>query len=283
MSNEFKINDNIEFDSEYTKRKFQKYLDEINEYNRKVANGEKPEVDLSEMMNKFKEKFDVEGVKTSPVEDNKLDELIEEIKKNLGNGYTNKELTIDERVESIDRGIEELNSQESNTNDNVFVDYTNMNSIDIKKVINNQSKLLKDKLADNVNSLEKDSTGLLFWNCKMILRNILMASNKLITKYRDDLTEEEYNIYNQVKITIENDENQWDNLELVRLTYSKINVLFSSSLNNNEEILVSFKCPKCGNIIKENCANVPNNIMKLDTMCSRCGTNIMFKNPNYRD
>lgn len=37
---EFKINNNISFEDEETKIEYQKYLDEINEYNRKVANGE---------------------------------------------------------------------------------------------------------------------------------------------------------------------------------------------------------------------------------------------------
>lgn len=54
MNNEFKINNNIVFEDEETKIEYQKYLDEINEYNRKVANGEKPDVDLSEITSKFK-------------------------------------------------------------------------------------------------------------------------------------------------------------------------------------------------------------------------------------
>ena len=54
MNNEFKINNNIVFEDEETKIEYQKYLDEINEYNRKVANGEKTDVDLSEITSKFK-------------------------------------------------------------------------------------------------------------------------------------------------------------------------------------------------------------------------------------
>ena len=44
---EFKINNNISFEDEETTIEYQKYLDEINEYNRKVANGETLEKDLS--------------------------------------------------------------------------------------------------------------------------------------------------------------------------------------------------------------------------------------------
>ena len=54
---EFRINDNITFEDEETKIEYQKYLNEINEYNRKIANGEKPEKDLTEITDKFKQKF----------------------------------------------------------------------------------------------------------------------------------------------------------------------------------------------------------------------------------
>ena len=56
---EFKINNNISFEDEETKIEYQKYLDEINEYNRKIANGETPEKDLSEIADEYKSKFKV--------------------------------------------------------------------------------------------------------------------------------------------------------------------------------------------------------------------------------
>ena len=42
----FKINNDILFEDEETKIEYQKYLDEVNEYNRKIATGEKLDKDL---------------------------------------------------------------------------------------------------------------------------------------------------------------------------------------------------------------------------------------------
>ena len=57
MNKEFKINDNIQFDSEETKVEFQKYLDEINDYNRKIQNGEDPGVNQADLLNKYRKKI----------------------------------------------------------------------------------------------------------------------------------------------------------------------------------------------------------------------------------
>lgn len=114
MNNEFKINNNIVFKDEETKVEYQKYLDEINEYNRKVANGEKPESDLSEIMSKFKEKFNVECAENNHIEDKKFDELMGKLNQSLDSNYTNTDLPIDEQIENIDKRIEELNKLEDN-------------------------------------------------------------------------------------------------------------------------------------------------------------------------
>jgi len=45
MNKEFEIKNNMTFEDEETKIEYQKYLDKINEYNRKVQNGEKPDFD----------------------------------------------------------------------------------------------------------------------------------------------------------------------------------------------------------------------------------------------
>lgn len=108
----FEINSNITFKDEETKKEYQKYLDEINEYNIKIANGEKPEKDLSEIMNKFKETFHVDGAETTHVEDKNLDELVEKLNKSLDSNYTNTDLPIDEQIKNIDKRIEELNKLE---------------------------------------------------------------------------------------------------------------------------------------------------------------------------
>lgn len=75
MDNEFKINNNISFENEETKAEYQKYLDEINEYNRKIANGEIPEKDLSAITDKFKQKF----ILNHKLDNNKV-ELYDEFK-----------------------------------------------------------------------------------------------------------------------------------------------------------------------------------------------------------
>ena len=277
IDSEFKINNNISFEDEETKIEYQKYLDEVNEYNRKVANGETPEKDLSTIISEFKDKFVINGNEgESQIEDNKLNSLIEKFNKNLDNGIG---------LNDINEKTEELNMEENN----VFVDYTKMNAEKIKLIIKNQAILLQDKFDGKITKSEETNEGLIFWNCKMILKNIMMASNKLISKYSDELSKDEIENYKNINVTIENDVNRWNNIELVKLTFTKIkgivlnnNTISNNSIENNES-KVSIKCPKCGNLIQENCKDVPSNIMKLDTICSNCGTNIMFKNPNYKD
>ena len=45
---------NIKFEDDETKIEYQKYLDEVNEYNRKIVNGETPDKDLSTIIDEFK-------------------------------------------------------------------------------------------------------------------------------------------------------------------------------------------------------------------------------------
>lgn len=111
---EFKINNNISFEDEETKIEYQKYLDEINEYNRKIANGEKPEKDLSAITEEFKQKFNVSGSETNSIEDKNLDELIEKLNKSLDSKYTDTNLSFEEQIDNIDKRIEELNNLEDN-------------------------------------------------------------------------------------------------------------------------------------------------------------------------
>lgn len=86
INNEFSINSNVSFEDEKTKIEYQKYLDEINEYNRKIANGETPEKDLTEITDKFKQKF-VVNHKSDNDEVELYDEFKNWVKKNdNGNG-----------------------------------------------------------------------------------------------------------------------------------------------------------------------------------------------------
>lgn len=81
INDEFNINSNISFEDEKTKIEYQKYLDEINEYNRKIANGETPEKDLSDITDKFKQKF-VVNHKSDNNEVELYDEFKNWVKKN---------------------------------------------------------------------------------------------------------------------------------------------------------------------------------------------------------
>ena len=108
----FKINNDNLFEDEETTIEYQKYLDEINEYNRNVANGETPEKDLSTITEEFKQKFNVKGSETNPVEDKNLDELIEKLNKSLDSKYTNTNLPIEEQIDNINNKIEELKKEE---------------------------------------------------------------------------------------------------------------------------------------------------------------------------
>lgn len=57
MNDELKVNNNVPFDSEETKQEFSNYIDEINEYNRKIKNGEETDVNPGDLLNKYREKF----------------------------------------------------------------------------------------------------------------------------------------------------------------------------------------------------------------------------------
>lgn len=113
---EFRINDNITFEDEETKIEYQKYLDEINEYNRKIANGEIPEKDLSEIADEYKSKFKVNNKINSTYNTNntindkdKFDELVKKLNDNLKTSETSN---LDEQIGQINNRISELEQQE---------------------------------------------------------------------------------------------------------------------------------------------------------------------------
>lgn len=104
-------NNHITFDNEETKNEYQKYLDEINEYNEKIAHGENPNTDINELTRKFKEKFvlqdndnneinievnapvikfdDEKLIKEVDDSINKIDERINDTISNMINSYSN--------------------------------------------------------------------------------------------------------------------------------------------------------------------------------------------------
>lgn len=94
MNDEFKIKNNIQFEDEETRIEFQKYLDEINEYNRKIQNGEETDVNPADLLNKYREKFYDEELENKMkkidnqkenfnFEDNETNELLNKINQRI--------------------------------------------------------------------------------------------------------------------------------------------------------------------------------------------------------
>lgn len=100
MNDELKVNDNNQFNSEETQQEFSNYIDEINEYNRKIKNGEKTDVNPGDLLNKYREKFYDEEL------ENKMKE-IDNQKENFK--FENNET--DEMLNKIDQKILELDEE----------------------------------------------------------------------------------------------------------------------------------------------------------------------------
>ena len=98
---------NIKFEDDETKIEYQKYLDEVNEYNRKIANGETPDKDLSTITDEFKQKFVIEEKNNFETNNYMLNELIEKLDQNI-----NSNLSYDKQIQNINKRIEELNNEE---------------------------------------------------------------------------------------------------------------------------------------------------------------------------
>ena len=100
MKDELKVNNNIQFDSEETKQEFSNYIDEINEYNRKIKNGEETDVNPADLLNKYREKF--------------YDEELENKMKEIDNQKENFKIEnneTDELLNKIDQRISELDEE----------------------------------------------------------------------------------------------------------------------------------------------------------------------------
>lgn len=114
----------------------------------------------------------------------------------------------------------------------VFINYSNMNVDQIKNLIIRQKKELENKLNGLINFQEHENDGFLYWNCKMLLRNIYMACDKITNKYKDELSEEEISKYVNISTIIKNDENEWKNIDNVRDTFKKLS--FDKKIVENE-------------------------------------------------
>ena len=100
MNDEFKIKNNIQFEDEETRIEYQKYLDEINEYNRKIKNGEETDANPADLLNKYREKFYDEEL------ENKM-KKIDNQKENIN--FENNET--DELLNKINQRISELDEE----------------------------------------------------------------------------------------------------------------------------------------------------------------------------
>lgn len=100
MNKEFKINDNIQFDGEDTKAKFQKYLDKINEYNKKIQNGEETDINPEDLLNEYRKTFYDEEL------ENKMNEI--DIK---GENFKPNNKEMNELIDKINKKISELDKQ----------------------------------------------------------------------------------------------------------------------------------------------------------------------------
>ncbi len=105
--------------------------------------------------------------------------------------------------------------------ESVFTSYVGMEFDEIKNLIKEKTTLLQSKLSGNIDEKEKSNEGYLFWNCKMILRNICMASEKLINKFKDELSNEEYNDFAKKCEIIKADEKGWIDMKSIESTFKK--------------------------------------------------------------
>lgn len=96
MNNDFKINNNVQFDDNKTKEQLQKYLDVVSEYNRKIQNGEDPGINIDELLNKYRETFYDEEL------ENKIKD-IDSTKEKLNNSDINELLIkINSKIKELD-------------------------------------------------------------------------------------------------------------------------------------------------------------------------------------
>ena len=107
-------------------------------------------------------------------------------------------------------------------NDEVFESYANMGSEDIKMLIKNKINLLGDKLSGKINDGEKSNPGYLFWNCKMILKNVYMSCDKLINKYSDMLSNDELLYYKNMSEIIKNDIDNCNSIDDINRIYNSL-------------------------------------------------------------
>lgn len=104
----------------------------------------------------------------------------------------------------------------------VFTNYVGMPCPEMKKLINEKFNLLNNKFLGQLDDNEKENAGYLFWNYKMILRNISMLCEKIVLKYKSELTDNEIEMYSKFSSIINADESTWVNIDSVEKTFNKL-------------------------------------------------------------
>lgn len=139
-------------------------------------------------------------------DDEVLSKLRMLIKSDISNNALSK--VIDEmtnnflpKTDKEDHGNEKINVNKPEGK--AYSIFINKNYEELKKLIEEKKILLKEKLIGNINDLEENNSGYLFWNCKMIIRNIYECMKFLIRNYSNDLSVEELDEYKLLSETLE--------------------------------------------------------------------------------
>lgn len=124
---------------------------------------------------------------------------------------------------NFDELLKEFKSGHRNGSlNNVFTNFLEMSSDEIKTLINQKYNLLNDKINGIIDNHEKENSGYLFWNCKMLLINIKMACNKLLKTYKEDLTSEEVSHYENLANLITQNEQNWQAMDDIKETVNSL-------------------------------------------------------------
>lgn len=93
-----------------TKQAFENYMSKVDKYNEQVANGEKPDVSMGDLLNEYQDTFS--------------DETLEERMKKIEEEYKNKpkDDKLDRLIADIDRKIAELEPQHENISKDMSID-----------------------------------------------------------------------------------------------------------------------------------------------------------------
>lgn len=118
---------------------------------------------------------------------------------------------------SKEKLIEEFKKGRRNgtLNNESFTEFSNLNFLEIKELVKNKIALLSDKINGIINANEKENSGFLLWNCKMILRNIYMACDKLLRNFKDNLTDIEISNYDKISNILKDYEPKETSMEII--------------------------------------------------------------------